>query len=102
MAIEDSYIISNLLGDCSSREDVFAALAAYDSVRVPRAIRVASESFENGKRLDLQGSTAGRDVDKLAAELDKVSRWIWDLDLEEHLKTAVGKFKQVRNSRQVL
>lgn len=98
MAIEDSYILSNLLSNCSSQEDIPAALAAYDSVRVPRAIRVASESFENGNRLDLQGSTAGCDLDKLAAELDKVARWIWDLDLEEHLRTAVEKFKQIRES----
>lgn len=98
MAIEDSYILSNLLGECSSGKDIFAALAAYDSVRVPRAIRVASESLENGKRLDLQGSTAGCDLDKLAGELNKVARWIWDLDLEEHLKTAAEKLKQVRKS----
>lgn len=98
MAIEDSYILSNLLGDCSSREHVSAALAAYDSVRVPRAIRVASESFENGNRLDLQGSTAGCDLDKVAAELNTTARWIWDLDLEEHLKTAAENFKQGRKS----
>lgn len=96
MAIEDSYILSNLLGDCSSREDISAALAAYDTVRVPRAIRVASESFENGKRLDLQGSTAGCDFYRLAAELDDVARWIWELDLEEHLKTAAEKLEQIK------
>lgn len=96
MAIEDSYILSNLLGDCSSRKDISAALAAYDSVRVPRAIGVASESLENGKRLDLEGSTAGCDFDKIAAELNKVARWIWDLDLGEHLRTAAEKFKQIR------
>lgn len=98
MAIEDSYILSNLLGHCSSREDISAALATYDTVRVPRAIRVASESFENGERLDLQGSTAGCDLDKLAAELDDTARWIWDLDLEEHLRTAAEKLKQIRKS----
>lgn len=98
MAIEDSYILSNLLRNCTSREDISAVLAAYDSVRVPRAIRVAAESFENGKRLDLQGSTAGSDLDKLAAELDTVTRWIWNFDLEEHLKTAAEKFTQIRNS----
>lgn len=98
MAIEDSYILSNLLSECSFRQDIPAALAAYDSVRVPRTIRVASESFENGKRLDLQGSTAGCDFDKLAAELNTVARWIWELDLEEHLKTAVEKLKHIRKS----
>lgn len=98
MAIEDSCVLSNLLGGCSSRGDISAALAAYDSVRVPRAIRVALESFENGNRLDLQGSTAGCDLDKLAAELDRVARWIWDLDLEEHLEMAVDRFKQLRKS----
>lgn len=98
MAIEDSYILSNLLGHCSSREDIVAALAAYDSVRVPRTLRVASESLENGKRLDLQGSTAGSDFDKLAAELNTVAKWIWDLDLEEHLATAAEKLKEIIKS----
>lgn len=98
MALEDSYILSNLLGDCSSREDIPAALAAYDSVRVPRATRVASESFENGKRLDLQGSTSGSDLDKVAAELNTVARWMWNLDLEEHLKEAAEKLVRIRKS----
>lgn len=102
MAIEDSYILSNLLGDCLSREDISAALAAYDTVRVPRAIRVASESFENGNRLDLQGNTSGCDFDKIAAELDNVARWIWGMDIEEHLRTAAAQFEQIRKSEQVL
>lgn len=95
MAIEDAYILSNLLSVCSSRTDILKALDAYDSVRVPRTSRVVAGSFEQGRRLDLQGADTGDDLDKLAQELETGVRWIWRADLKAELAKAMKEFQEV-------
>ncbi|KAH8886639.1 FAD/NAD(P)-binding domain-containing protein [Thozetella sp. PMI_491] len=98
MAIEDSYILSALLGKCSSRIDVPRALTAYDFVRVPRASEVAAKSFENGKRMDFQGATSGDNLEVVAEELDTEPRRIWNMDIQAHLAEAVEIFQGLLNS----
>lgn len=95
MAIEDAYILSNLLGKCRSRTDVPKALDAYDMARVPRTSRVVSGSFEQGKQLDLQGAETGDDLGKLAQELNTGVRWIWYEDMEAELAKAMAKFQDL-------
>lgn len=96
MALEDAYVLSNLLGGCSSTEDLIPAFESYDSVRVPRTMRVTAASFKQGKVLDLEGDGIGDDLEKLAANLNTDVRWIWDEDLEAHLGKAKEKFEEVR------
>ncbi len=86
MALEDAYVLSNLFGRCSDVKKVFEA---YDSVRVPRALRVTAMSREQGKTLDFEGDGVGDDLEKLVNSLETKVRWIWDEDLEEHLKKAI-------------
>jgi salicylate hydroxylase len=55
MAIEDTYVLSNLLGSCKSKEEIEKAFEAYDSARVPRALKVTAMSLKQGELLDMQG-----------------------------------------------
>ena len=96
MALEDAFVLSNILGRCTSTVDLPAALVAYDSVRLPRALRVASMSLEQGKLLDMEGEGLGDDLEKIAAALNTRVRWIWNMDLEAHVAEAVKKFDCVR------
>lgn len=97
MALEDAYVLSNLLNLCSSPDEILTAFNAYDYVRVPRALKVTSMSRDQGKRLDMESESAGDDLDKIAQDLNTLVRWIWDEDLEAHLEKAVKKFQQQRS-----
>lgn len=94
MAIEDTYILSNLLARCTSAAEISAAFKGYDHVRVPRALRVTAMSLEQGKTLDLEGSGVYADLNKLRERLDTAVRWVWDIDFDEHLKEAMCKFDE--------
>ncbi|CAG8977623.1 hypothetical protein HYALB_00011726 [Hymenoscyphus albidus] len=97
MAIEDAYVLSNLLGECASTADLVTAFEAYDSVRVPRTMRVISASHEQGRVLDLEGDGIGDDMEKLAACLNTAVRWIWYEDMEAHLATAKQNFESLKH-----
>ena len=94
MAIEDAYVLSNLLGKCFSRADISRAFHAYDFVRRPRTMKVILASREEGMRLDMECETAGDDLTKIAEELRSVTSWMWDIDLEAHLEEALRKFNE--------
>jgi len=93
MALEDAYVLANLLGKCSS-SDIVKAFDAYDYVRVPRALRVTSMSREHGKVLDMEGDGVGDDLEKMAEKLNTTVRWIWNEDLEAHLAIAEKRFEE--------
>lgn len=97
MAVEDAYVLSNLLGKCTSPKDLSAAFKAYDHVRVPRTMRLTNMSREQGKLLDMEGDGLGDDLEKIAAALQTRVRWIWDVDLEAHLEEAVAKFNEEKS-----
>src|ERR1700712_1496027 len=72
MALEDAYVLSNLLGRCNG--DVEKAFEAYDYVRVPRALKVTSLSLQHGKVLDMEGDGIGDDLAKIADWLNTTVR----------------------------
>lgn len=99
MALEDAYVLSNLLGEAKSVQDIKTVFEAYDFVRVPRALRVTAMSLEQGKILDMEGTGVGDDLKLLAEKLNTQVRWIWDVDLEAHLAEAMEKFEEFRQSK---
>jgi salicylate hydroxylase len=95
MALEDAYILSHLLGQCTNGEsDITNAFAAYDSVRIPRTQDVVRASKEQGRVLDMQGKGSGDDLEKLAASLNIGVRWIWNEDLGKHRDAALDAFRR--------
>jgi salicylate hydroxylase len=97
MALEDAYVLSNLLGSCKSTNEIEKAFDAYDSVRVPRALKVTAMSRKQGDLLDMEEKESGDDLEKIAGSLNKEVRWIWDADLRAHLKEAVEVFEKSRS-----
>jgi len=97
MALEDVYVLSNLLSLCSTPADIVTAFDAYDFVRVPRTLKVIFMSRAQGKTLDLEGA-AGDDLEKIAELLNTEVRWIWNEDLPAHLAKAIKKFEDAKAS----
>lgn len=83
-ALEDAYVLSELLADprCdrSSVEDV---LAAFETVRRPRASRVQTTSFEAGELYEYAAPGIGDDEARIARELEQRFDWLWQHDPED-------------------
>jgi len=88
MAMEDSYILSNLLGDCQSLDDVEKAFEAYDYIRRPRSQELVRLSRLSGLTYSFHDENVKNDVEKLQREFQKRYDWLWDADLKEHLQKA--------------
>lgn len=103
-AIEDAFILSNLLGDCTKLADIEGALKAYDEVRRPRSQKVVTTSreaaalyeFENEEIL---GGENGPDIEGMKQRLRERCKWIWDEDLRAQLETARGIAQRGENAK---
>lgn len=89
MTIEDSLILSSLLGRASSPAEAIIALKVYDQLRRPRTQRIVESSRETGKILAGRGFETGLDLEKLRDKL--LPRWdfIIDFDNEKHRDEAL-------------
>ncbi|KAI1175483.1 hypothetical protein F4777DRAFT_327426 [Nemania sp. FL0916] len=90
MSIEDSLILSTLLGRAKTPVEAQAALKAYDYVRRPRTQRIVESSRVTGMMLIGKGAQTGMEM-KVAGNL--LPRWdfILDLDMLEHRNEAIQK-----------
>lgn len=89
MSIEDSLIISTLLGRSRNREEALVALKTYDEVRRPRTQRIVESSRGTGAIQMGRGEDTGLDLDRLRQKL--LPRWdfIIDFDNEKHVAEAI-------------
>lgn len=85
MSIEDSLILSALLGGARTPGEAITALKVYDKVRRPRTQRIVESSRATGDMLI--------GVHELDPETSKIfmSRWdfIIDIDMEQHRDEAL-------------
>lgn len=86
MAIEDAYILSNLLGQLNDSSEIENAFRAYDLVRRPRTQRLVEASSQQGRLYDLE--LAGDAPSTTAKELATRVRWVWEHDLRKELGDA--------------
>lgn len=96
-AIEDAYILSNLLGSipttttsATSPLTIENAFRAYDAVRRPRTLRVVTTSRDAGLLYDFEDAEIGWDLERVGERLSQRYRWIWEVDLEAELERAKG------------
>lgn len=93
-AIEDAFVLSNLLGDCKSVNDIEAAFKAYDEIRRPRSQKVVTTSREAAALYEFENESVigekGVDVEELKERLRNRCKWIWDEDLVAQLESARG------------
>lgn len=94
MCIEDVWILSQVLSQCHTRDDIAKAFRAYDAVRRPRSQKLVKTSREAGMLWDFEGEGVGEDLD--AFELNAVERmgWIWDYNIAEDLEIALETMKE--------
>ncbi|KAI0483426.1 hypothetical protein F4859DRAFT_472796 [Xylaria cf. heliscus] len=85
MSIEDSLILSSLLGSANSPSEAITALKVYDQVRRPRTQRIVESSRVTGTML-----TGSEELDPETLRTF-MSRWdfIIDIDMEKHRDEAV-------------
>ncbi|KAH7070167.1 mannitol 1-phosphate dehydrogenase [Paraphoma chrysanthemicola] len=88
MAMEDAYILSNLIASSGSIERLQDVFRAYDVVRRPRTQDCIKASLQAscGYCFSLPG--VGDDVTALKKHLEQAFRWLWHVDLEAQLATA--------------
>ncbi|KAI1204068.1 FAD/NAD(P)-binding domain-containing protein [Annulohypoxylon truncatum] len=93
MSIEDSLILSSLLGRVKTSTEAQKALKVYDQVRRPRTQRIVVSSRGTGVIMRGRGEETGLDIGKLREKL--LPRWdfIIDFDNEKHLNEAIEILK---------
>ncbi|KAI1867099.1 hypothetical protein JX265_007675 [Neoarthrinium moseri] len=89
MSIEDTLVLSALLGHAGTRTEALKALEIYDRVRRPRTQRIVESSSVTGTILTGKGEETELDLDKLRKKL--LPRWdfILDFDNEKHRDKAI-------------
>lgn len=92
MAIEDAYILGNLIGEAKSAEQLESAFRAFDEVRRPRTQRLVAWSKRTGYVHSFLeppvGICIGDDVEKNRLDAREAFYWVWDFKLEDQLKEA--------------
>jgi salicylate hydroxylase len=93
MAIEDAMVLETLLGAVKDVGQIDAAFRVYDQMRRDRTQGVVHSSFGTAQILCGVGEGTGLDPEKIREGLLK--RWgpIYKLDMGEHKKEALEKFR---------
>lgn len=98
MSIEDSLILSTLLGRAKTPAEAITALKVYDQVRRPRTQRIVQSSRATGDKLI--------GVHELDQETSKsfMSRWdfIIDVDMEKHRDEAVQMMETGLKEKEII
>jgi salicylate hydroxylase len=87
-AIEDAFILTNLLGQVNSVEEIQKAFHAYDAVRRPRSQRVVATSRDAASIYEFEDEELKSDLDSIRRTLETRYDWIWNEDLPQQLKKA--------------
>jgi len=95
MAIEDAYVLAEVLKDARAAADLPAAFQAFEKVRMYRTQKVVTASHEAGRLYDFELPGFGDDVGKIADNLRSRMHWIWDEDLEQETADAKAFFRAI-------
>lgn len=89
MALEDAYILANLVSRVTRREELGSALKAYDAVRRPRSQKLVQTSIQSGAMLDYEDQELGTDIERISKNIESRWNWIWYEDLQGELDQAI-------------
>ncbi|KAF2177526.1 mannitol 1-phosphate dehydrogenase [Zopfia rhizophila CBS 207.26] len=90
MAMEDAYILSNLIASMNSTDEIEKAFHAFDAVRRPRTQQLIENSLVAGLATDFIMPGIEDDVDLLKGEFEAWYKWLWHEVLEYQLEKAKG------------
>jgi salicylate hydroxylase len=88
MAMEDAYILSNLIASAGSTESIEKAFFAYDAVRRPRTQECIRRSLNTAFAFDFLLPDVKDDMEKIHEVVGKSYDWLWHIDLEAQLQSA--------------
>ncbi|KAK2028573.1 mannitol 1-phosphate dehydrogenase [Colletotrichum zoysiae] len=94
MAIEDAYILGNLLALINGPEEIEMALATYNKTRKERSQKLVTDSREQGKLYDFELTD---DPEWIADSLSTRMDWIWKYDLTQELQRGRQEIEKCRN-----
>lgn len=97
MSVEDSFILSSLLGHAKTKKKAVNALKAYDEVRRPRTQRIVESSRGTGEIMTGRGGETKMHVDQVKEKL--MHRWdfILGIELEKHRDEAIAIMDRLNN-----
>ncbi|KAF1951394.1 mannitol 1-phosphate dehydrogenase [Byssothecium circinans] len=87
MGIEDAWILSELLAEVDTVDDLAKVFRAYETVRRPRDLKLVETSREAGIVWDMEG-LEGVDIDAFERNACSRMAWIWDHDIAADLERA--------------
>lgn len=99
MAIEDAYILGNLISEGLAGESVDATQAIpvvfklFDATRRERTLRLVEDSRETGQLYELEHSECGTDKEKIRESLLKRMDWVWTHDVKDELAITLDKLR---------
>lgn len=96
MAVEDSYVMSQLLQGVKKPKDFQAAFVAFDEIRRPRTQKLVSTSKDCGMLFDFEKEGIEDDAPKIAENILHRMDWIWQKDIDEDLNTARTYFEEAK------
>ncbi|PPQ77194.1 hypothetical protein CVT25_011040 [Psilocybe cyanescens] len=96
-AIEDAYILANLLSK-ASKNSLPRILDAYQAVRLPAANQVLSGSYESGAMYEFN-SEYGDNYESLGPAIQRQWGWIDEPTLQESLEVAIKLADKIPSSR---
>ncbi|RDW79351.1 monooxygenase-1 [Coleophoma cylindrospora] len=107
--LEDALVLSNVLAQLaklpqrgtSQTPSIHAGLAAYDSVRRPRAQKQLEQAAEVGRMIFFQHEEAGDHMDKILPRLQQGRfNWLWFHDMNMDVQEALYRMqRQINASR---
>lgn len=95
VAMEDAYIMSNLLGMAREAQDLEKVFEIFDAFRRPRTQRLVTESRRAGMGNEMVLPGVGSDHERMQEDIDIRYRWVWDENLEANLRDASAKLKSI-------
>lgn len=88
MAVEDAYVLSNILAEVKSVDEIQLAFDAYEKVRMERTHELVASSNEAGRLWDLEMEGIEDDLEKLQEHVQHRFDWIWNVDLIQQVTEA--------------
>lgn len=88
MAMEDAFILSNMIGMAKSVADVEKAFETYDAVRRPRTQELIRRSLVTAQDYCFSNTEISDSLEDMVRDVKKNFFWVWHEDLEKELELA--------------
>lgn len=99
-SIEDALVLSRLLGKVQKKDQIPAALRAYDKTRLYRTQWIGDSSADTGEIIFGRSKEIGSDIEKMRDELKDRWDYIFNIDLPAHIQDALTEMeKEIEASR---